>query len=273
MILQAINWNPDPVLFDLGPVAIRYYSLSWVIAFLLGIYIEKKIYKKDKMNEEIVDSLFMYVALATILGARLGEVFFYSWSDFKDKPWQILLPVEFSPFKIIGFAGLASHGAAVGVILSIFLFRKYKLPQKSYLWIIDRVVVPVAIGGAFIRIGNLMNSEIVGKFTGSDYGFIFHKLGETAPRYPTQIYEAIGYVIVFIIMMWMYWRTNAKQREGVIFGWFMILLWLVRFVVEFWKDKQDGENLTNYLNMGQLLSIPMILIGVYFVFRKSSFKK
>ncbi len=272
MILQAINWNPEPVLFDLGAVAIRWYSLSWVAAFLLGIYIEKKIYKKDGMDEEIVDSLFMYVAIATILGARLGEVFFYSWGDFKDKPWQILFPVEFSPFKIIGFAGLASHGAAIGVILAIFLFKKYRLPQKSYLWIIDRVVIAVPVGGAFIRLGNLMNSEIVGKYTNTDYGFIFQKLGDSAPRYPTQIYEAIGYVFVFVVLIWMYWKTNMKQREGVIFGWFMILLWMVRFVIEFWKEKQGGESIANYLNMGQILSIPMILIGVYFVFRKTETK-
>lgn len=300
MLQLAVQWNPSPVLVDLGPIAIRYYSLMFVIAFLLGIYIEKKIYKKDGVNEELVDSLFVYVAVAVLLGARLGEVFFYNWDYYKDHLSEILLPVQFKPFKILGFQGLASHGAAIGVLISIYLFRKYKLPQKSYLWIIDRVVLTVPIGGAFVRLGNLMNSEIVGKETGSSFGFqflrndindkqamyitgandvekAFHQIAHNPQfsdvlmsvpnRYPTQIYEAVGYVIVFIILMFLYWKTDKKKIEGYIFGVFMILLWAVRFIVEFWKIKQEGEDLTNYLNMGQILSIPMILIGFYFVFR------
>ena len=305
MLPFSVTWNPSPVLFDLGPVSIRYYSLMFVIAFLLGIYLEKKIYKKDGLKEEYVDSLFVYVALATLLGARLGEVFFYSWDYYKDHLLEILFPIQLKPFKILGFSGLASHGAAIGVLISIYLFRKYKLPQKSFLWIVDRVVVAVPIGGAFVRLGNLMNSEIVGKATGTDSGFKFvrndigpreamqltettnvesayHKivhnsqfsdvLMNVSSRYPTQIYEAIGYVLVFIVLWWLYWKTDKKQKEGYIFGVFMILLWSVRFIVEFWKEKQDGENIANYFNMGQILSIPLILIGFYFVVR-TYFKK
>ena len=272
MLQNAIHWNPSPIIFDLGPIAIRYYSLMFVFAFLLGIYIEKKIYKKDGVNEEIVDSLFIYVALAVLLGARLGEVFFYSWDYYKDHLFEILIPIQFTPFKIIGFSGLASHGAAIGVILSVFLFKWQKLPQKSFLWIIDRVVIPTAIGGAFVRIGNLMNSEIVGKYTGNDNGFIFQRLGETEPRYPTQIYEAVGYSIVFIILWLLYWKTDKKKIEGYIFGVYLILLWLVRFIVEFWKERQPGEDLNTFFDKGQMLSIPFILVGIFLIIRHQ-FKK
>lgn len=267
MLQLAINWNPSPILIDFGAIAIRYYSLMFVFAFLIGIYIEKKLYKKDGVDHELVDSLFVYVVIAVILGARLGEVFFYSWDYYKNHLLEILIPIQFSPFKIIGFSGLASHGAAAGVILSVYLFQKYKLSQKSYLWILDRVVIAVPIGGALVRIGNLMNSEIVGKYTGTDVGVIFQRIGDTEPRYPTQIFEAIGYVLVFFILWFIYWKTDKKQKEGYIFGVFMMLLWTVRFVIEFWKERQDGEDLTTLLDKGQLLSIPFILVGFYFVLR------
>jgi prolipoprotein diacylglyceryl transferase len=269
MIFQAINWDVDPVIFNLGPLSIRYYGLMFVIAFLLGIYLEKKLYKNDKVSEELVDSLFVFVAIATILGARLGEVFFYSWDDFKGEPWKILFPVEFKPFRIIGFQGLASHGAAIGIIISIIWFKFKKLPQKSVMWILDRVVIPVAIGGSFVRLGNLFNSEIVGKYSGTDFGFIFKRLGETAPRYPTQIYEALGYALVFVVLWFVYWKTDKRKKEGYIFGVFMVLLWAVRFLVEFLKEPQGEESITwGLLNTGQVLSIPLILVGFYFMFRK-----
>ncbi len=269
MLELAINWNPDPEIFSIGPFSIRYYGLMFVIAFLLGVWMEKKFYKNDKVSEELVDSLFIFVAIATILGARLGEVFFYSWDSFKDKPWQIIFPVEFHPFRIIGFQGLASHGAAIGIIIALIWFKYKKLPEKSALWIMDRVVIPVAIGGFFIRLGNLFNSEIVGKYTGTDYGFIFQRLGDTVPRHPTQLYEGVGYIIVFIVLWLVYWKTDKKYKEGYIFGLFMALLWTVRFVVEFWKEPQVAERATWTLNTGQLLSIPMIMVGLYFIFRKT----
>lgn len=272
MLNTAIHWNPSPILIDFGAIAIRYYSLMFVFAFLVGIYIEKKVYKKDGVSEDLVDSLFVYVALAVLLGARLGEVFFYSWDYYKDHLMEILLPIQFKPFKIIGFSGLASHGAALGVIISVYLFKRYKLREKSYLWILDRVVLAVPIGGAFVRFGNLMNSEIVGKYTNSDSGFIFQRLNETEPRYPTQIFEAIGYVLVFFVLWFIYWKTDKKHKEGYLFGVFMMLLWAVRFIVEFWKEPQDGENLNAMLDKGQILSIPFILIGAFFVIRHQ-FKK
>ena len=130
MLHLAINWNPSPILFEIGPIAIRYYSLMFVFAFILGIFIEKKFYKTDGVNTDHVDSLFVYVALATLIGARLGEVFFYSWDYYKDHITEIFLPVKFNPFRIVGFSGLASHGAAIGIIIALMLFKKYRLPEK-----------------------------------------------------------------------------------------------------------------------------------------------
>ena len=268
MIQLAINWNPSPILFEIGPLAIRYYSLMFVIAFLLGIFIEKKLYKNDKVSVEMVDSLFIYTAIATLIGARLGEVFFYSWDYYKDHLVEILLPIKLNPFRFVGYRGLASHGAAIGIIAAMFIFQRKKIPQKSILWILDRVAIPVAIAGTFIRLGNLMNSEIIGKYTGTDYGFIFQQLGDTAPRHPTQIYEALSYLVVFIVLWYIYWKTDKRKKEGYLFGVFMALLWLVRFVIEFFKEAQEAERVEWALNTGQWLSIPLILVGLYFMFRK-----
>ncbi len=269
MNFLSINWNPSPVLFELGPLAIRYYSLMFVLAFLLGIYLSKKLYKNDNVSIELVDSLFVYTAIAILLGARLGDVFFYSWDYYKDHLLEILLPVKFNPFRFTGFMGLASHGAAIGVIVAIFLFQKKKLPEKSILWILDRVAVVAAIGGAFVRIGNLMNSEIIGKYTGTDYGIIFQQLGDTAPRHPTQIYEAFSYFLIFLILWFIYWKTEKRKKEGYLFGVFMILIWAVRFVIEFFKEAQEADRAEWMLNTGQWLSIPLILVGFYFIFRKA----
>lgn len=269
MILQAINWNPSPIITKLGPIEIRYYSLMFVIAFLIGIYLEKKVYKHDGVSVEKVDALFIYSAIAILLGARLGEVFFYSWDYYKDHLLEIFLPVKFNPFRFTGFQGLASHGAAIGVIIAMFLFKKKQLPQKSILWILDRVVLAIPLGGALVRIGNLMNSEIVGKYTGTDYGFIFQRLGDTLPRHPSQLYEAGSYVILFFILWFVYWKTNKKMKEGYLFGLFMVLLWTIRFFIEFFKEAQLEERAAWALNTGQWLSIPMVLVGFYFMFRKT----
>lgn len=266
-ILLSINWDPSPVLLELGPIAIRYYSLMFVIAFLLGIWVEKKLYKNDGVSEELVDSLFIYAAISILLGARLGEVFFYSWDYYQDNLLEILLPVKFNPFQFTGFRGLASHGATIGMIVAMFLYRKKKLPQKSMLWILDRVVLAIPIGGALVRIGNLMNSEIIGKYTGTDYGFIFKRLGDTAPRHPAQLYEAASYVALFFVLWFIYWKTNKRHKEGYLFGVFMVLLWTIRFFIEFFKEFQEQTREDWMLNTGQWLSIPMALVGVYFMVR------
>ncbi|MGY5353995.1 prolipoprotein diacylglyceryl transferase [Wenyingzhuangia sp. IMCC45467] len=266
MSVLAITWDPSLGL-DLGFFVIRYYSLMFVIAFAIGYQIMKKIFIHEKIELEKLDKLLMYVVFATILGARLGHVFFYDWAYFCQHPEEILLPFKFQPtFKFTGFAGLASHGAAIGIITSLWYFSK-KVLQKPLLYILDRVSLTIASGGVFVRLGNLMNSEIIGHPTKSNYGFIFKALGEDFPRHPTQLYESFGYLIVFLIIFYMFWRTKAKEKLGLIFGVFFTLLWSVRFVVEFFKEAQVDDRATWALNTGQLLSIPLILIGIYFIIK------
>ncbi len=271
MILLQIDWNPSPILFKIGPIAIRYYSLMFVIAFMLGLYLMKKIFINEKISLEKLDSLFMYSVVSILIGARLGHFLFYDPEFLIRKPLEVLLPFRFSPkFEITGYAGLASHGAAIGVIFAMYLFSKRVL-KKPILFILDRIVVPVASGAIFVRLGNLMNSEIIGKPTHSNYGFVFKRLGEDFPRHPAQLYEAISYLVIFIILWFVYWKTDKKQKAGYIFGLFFALLWSARFLVEFFKEKQveGGENWILGLNTGQMLSIPLILVGLYFMFRKT----
>jgi phosphatidylglycerol:prolipoprotein diacylglycerol transferase len=280
MHLLSINWNPSEILFTLGPVQIRYYSLMFIVAFSLGYYIMKRIYNAEQVPLEYLDSLFMYSVVATLLGARLGAVIFYDWNHYQDHLIEILLPIKEDPnaalfgfingYKFTGFAGLASHGGAIGVIFAMYLHRR-KYTYKTLLWILDKVVIPSAIGGAFVRIGNFFNSEIVGKYTGSDFGVIFQGRGDTLPRHPAQLYEAFCYVFVFAILLYVYLKTNKKEKHGYLFGLYLVLIWTVRFFVEFVKESQGGfeDKLGNVLSTGQWLSIPFIIVGLYFMFRKT----
>ena len=271
MLFNAIVWNPSEGL-DLGFFTLHYYSLMFLIAFGLGWYIMKSIYVKEGIDIEKLDSLFIYTVLATLIGARLGHVIFYDWDYFQHNILEIFLPVKFSPeFEFTGFRGLASHGAAIGIIIAMYLYRK-KVLDKPVLWILDRIVIPVASGAIFIRIGNFMNSEIIGKPTNSDYGVIFQKLGETFPRHPAQLYESFCYLIIFIILWFVYWKTDKKFRLGFLFGLFLVLLWTVRFFVEFLKEPQGENEIVMGLNTGQWLSIPFILAGLYFMYRPSNTK-
>lgn len=271
MMLLQIDWNPSPILFKLGPIAIRYYSLMFILAFMLGLYLMKKIFINEKISLEKLDSLFIYSVVSILIGARLGHFLFYDPQFLIEKPLEVILPVRFSPkFEFTGFAGLASHGAAIGVIIAMYLFSK-KVLKKPLLFILDRIVVPVALGAMFVRLGNLMNSEIIGKPTNSNYGFVFKRLGEDFPRHPAQLYEAVCYLVIFVILWYVYWKTNKKQKLGYLFGLFFVLLWSVRFVIEFFKEAQvEGrEDWVLGLNTGQVLSIPLVLVGLYFMFRKT----
>lgn len=289
-------WNPSEG-FDLGFMQLRYYSLMFVVAFGLGWFVMKKIYDREGLGVDKLDKLFIYTVLATLIGARLGHVFFYDWDYFKDHLLEIILPVRFSPkFEIVGFSGLASHGAAIGIILTMYFYSKNVI-QKPILWILDRVVIPVTLGGIFVRLGNFFNSEIVGHETTNAMGIRFIRdtysprqameitglnnhnaayeaiqnnpqfaeyLAAVLPKHPTQLYEAFGYVIVFIILYLMYWKTDVRKYGGYIFGVFLVLLWMVRFIVEFVKESQGGfESTLGLLSTGQWLSIPFILAGVY----------
>ena len=265
MFLLQIDW--DPIKFiDLGFFKLHFYSLMWITAFLLGFQITKRIYKNEGQSEESLDSLFIYSVIGIMLGARLGHVIFYQSELITQDFFSIFLPFKFvGGIEFTGFQGLASHGAAIGMIISMYLYNK-KVLHKTMLWILDRVVIPVALGAIFVRIGNFINSEIIGKYTGSDFGVVFEQLGETAPRHPAQLYEAFCYIFVFLALFYFYWKTKKSEQEGFLFGLFLVLLWTVRFFVEYVKEAQNPERADWLLNTGQLLSIPFVLIGLYFMF-------
>lgn len=273
MLINAIVWDP-PIGIDLGFYTIRYYSLMYLVAFVLGWYIMKSIYKRDNVDIEKLDPLFIYTVVATLIGARLGHVIFYQAELFTQDPLSIFLPFKFSPhFEFTGFSGLASHGAAIGIVIAMYLYNK-KILKKSVLWILDRIVIPVSLGGMFIRLGNFFNSEIVGKPTGSTFGVIFKEYPEkiglnqpAVPRYPAQLYEGVCYLILFFVLWYIYTKTNKKQLVGYIFGLFLILLWSIRFFIEFIKAPQVEDRANWFLNTGQLLSIPFIIIGIYLIIR------
>ena len=266
MLFSAIVWDPSKGI-DLGFFMIRYYSMMYLVAFVLGWYIMKKFFKNENISEEKLDPLFIYAVLGTLIGARLGHVFFYQTELLWEDPLSVVLPFSFkNGFEFTGFQGLASHGAAIGIITAMYFYSKKHL-KKNILFILDRIVIPVAIGGVFIRIGNFINSEIIGKPTNSDYGVIFKQLGETFPRHPAQLYEAGCYIIVFIILWFTYWKTDKKEKTGFIFGLFLVMLWTVRLLIEVVKEAQVVGRDTWALNTGQLLSIPFILLGFYFILR------
>ena len=264
-ILQFV-WNPTSD--GIGPI--KYYSLMWMLAFIIGFYIMKIIYKKEGLSDKKLDSLFVYTILGTMFGARLGHVIFYDFDLFNNDFFSVFLPFKFKGgIKFTGFRGLASHGAAIGIITSLFIYNRKKL-KKSLLWILDRIIIAVAIGGAFIRLGNFFNSEIVGKETESSFGVVFSKLGEDFARHPAQLYEAISLIIIFFIVAHIYWRTQILKKEGVLLGIFFILLWVSRFFIEYVKDDLGGlEDQFGIFSTGQWLSIPFIFIGFYLIFRKS----
>ena len=270
MNFLQIVWEPASDGIRLfGDFKIHYYSLMWMIAFIFGLQIMKKIYKNEGESESKMDSLFMYSVLGIMIGARLGHVIFYQSELFREDFFSVFLPFKFSGgFEFTGFRGLASHGAAIGMIISMYIYNK-KILKKSVLWILDRVVIPCALGAIFIRIGNFFNSEMIGKPAGEDlpWAIIFKDM-DSIPRHPGQLYEAFGYIFVFLILFLLYWNTNKRQQEGFLVGLFLLLLIAVRVFVEQFKIEQvDGrEDWILGLNTGQVLSIPFILIGLYFMF-------
>ena len=270
-----IEWAPNEKIFSLGPIAIHWYSMMFLLAFYIGFQILKKIYIKEKKNVALLDPFLVHMVLGTIIGARLGEVFFYNWEYFQNNLLEIFLPIKLndSGVDFIGFRGLSSHGATVGIIISIFIYKiRYK--YDSVLWIFDRLVIAVAIGGMFVRIGNFFNSEIVGKFTNSDFGVGFLNRGDSLPRHPAQLYEAFGYLILFILLVLIYNKSKLSIKKGFIFGFFLITLFTIRFVVEYVKESQGGiEKTLGIISTGQWLSIPFIIIGILLMINSFIIKK
>ena len=300
-------WNPDETIFQIGVLQIKYYNLLWILAFVLGWYIMKRIFQNENISLVKLDSLFVYAVVSIMLGARLGHVLFYQSELFVDDPLSILLPIQTTPeFKFTGFAGLASHGAAIGGIIGLYLFSR-KNKGMSVLWLLDRVTITCAIGGAFVRLGNFFNSEINGRVVDKSFAFAtkfirdsddmpaykaiqltkektasaayralennpdFSSVLESIPyRHPVQLYEAFGYLLVFVVMyFWMYWKTDLKKKEGFLFGFWLAVMWgPIRFILEFFKKSQGGfEGTWGTFSTGQWLSIPFVLIGLYLMFR------
>ncbi|MAR99018.1 MAG: prolipoprotein diacylglyceryl transferase [Formosa sp.] len=270
MDFLQILWDPASDGIRLfGDYKVHYYSLMWILAFILGYRIMKKIYKNENQSEEKLESLFMYSVLGIMIGARLGHVIFYQPELFKEDFFSVFLPFKFSGgIDFTGFRGLASHGATIGMITSMYIYNK-KVLKKSVLWILDRVVIACASGAIFIRVGNFFNSEIIGKPAeeGLPWAVVFKNI-DNIPRHPGQLYEAFGYLFVFLIVYFIYWKTKKGMQEGYLFGLFLLLLMTVRVFVEQFKIAQvDGrEDFILGLNTGQVLSIPFIIIGLYYMF-------
>lgn len=271
MIFLKVDWAPNESLFEIFGIGIRFYSLMFVIAFSYGYYLMKKIYEKENISIEYVEPLLLYMVFSTLIGARLGHVLFYDWAYYQNHLMEILLPIRESEgssmlfgiikgYKFIGYRGLASHGAVIGILSGIALYqRKYRV--ASWFWILDRLTLPATIGGAFVRLGNFYNSEIVGKYTNSSFGVVFQNNGERLPRHPAQLYEALGYVILFFVLRWLY--KQRKTQTGFLLGVYFTGIFSIRFLVEFVKESQGGfEKIIPMFSTGQWLSLPFIFIGV-----------
>jgi phosphatidylglycerol---prolipoprotein diacylglyceryl transferase len=267
-MLSYITWTGKPELFFLGNWEVRWYGLFFAIAFYLGLLIITKMFASEKVKETWADSLFIYVIVATIIGARLGHVFFYAWDYYSQHLGDI--------FKIWE-GGLASHGGALGILVSVWLFSKY-VTKRSIFWTLDRLAIPTALAAVFIRSGNLMNHEIYGEPSTLPWAFRFVENVRywqhgaepvfTVPSHPTQIYEALCYLATFILIYTLYWKTaKSKNREGLIAGIFFIGIFLTRFMIEFIKIDQEAFEANMTLNMGQWLSIPFILAGIILIIR------
>ena len=261
MILNAITWNLNPEIFSLGSFAVRWYGLLFALGFVFGYIIMTKIFKIEKIPQKILDTLTTYMVVGTVVGARLGHCLFYEPAYYLSNPIRILKVWE---------GGLASHGAAIGIIIALIIFSRKE--KKAFLWTMDRVVIVVALAGFFIRMGNLMNSEIYGIETTLPWGFIFARWGETVPKHPTQIYEALSYLLIFVLLWPIYLKKTTQLKHGFIFGVFLILLFTVRFFIEFIKEPQVGFEETMMLNMGQILSLPFIVLGIYMLYYSSQQK-
>ncbi len=276
MLLNYITWNVDPELFSIGSLTVRWYGLLWAIGIWLALVVVQKLYKNEKLPDVWIDKLFMYTVIGTIVGARLGHCFFYEWkpltepvsflgitfnygNHYLSHPWELLY---------VWRGGLASHGGAIGILISTYLYNK-NISKKGFIWVLDRLVIGAALTGAAIRLGNLMNSEIYGSATSLPWGFIFVRDGQTEPMHPTQIYEMLYCLVTFGIIWWLYWKKQAFKKTGLIFGVFLIGIFGTRFLLEFIKLNQEAFESGMLLNMGQVLSIPFIIWGIWLIMKSS----
>lgn len=263
----TINWNVNPEIFRIGGFGLRYYSIMFVFAFGCSYYIMTNIFKKENVSPDLLQKLFLYVFLGTLIGARLGHTLFYEFGYYKNHLLEIILPFKITKgsFEWTGYQGLASHGGAIGILTAVYLYcKKY---QQSFLWVIDRLVIVVALAGFFIRVGNLFNSEIIGIPTAVPWAFVFKQV-DLVPRHPAQLYEALLYLITFFVL-WLLYKGKQFYKQGFLFGLFLVMVFTFRFIVEFVKENQEAFENTWAINLGQALSIPFVLFGLYLVIKNS----
>jgi phosphatidylglycerol---prolipoprotein diacylglyceryl transferase len=257
-----IHWNVDPVAFSLGPITVRWYGILFLAGFYLGFFFLQWVCRKEKKPPELIDSLLVYAILGTTIGARLVHCLFYEWNYYSDHLFEILM---------VWKGGLASHGGALGLITGLILFtRKYR--QFPMMWMLDRTAVPTALSSALIRFGNLMNSEIIGKPTDRPWAFIFEKI-DLVPRHPAQIYEALMYIFVWLSGLWLYRRYKYQPPKGLLFGWTIGVIFSFRIFIELLKENQEAFEADMSFNMGQWLSFPFAVFGLYLFFRALRYGK
>ncbi len=265
-LISAISWDASPEIFQWKFINLRWYGLLFALGFIVGYFIFSKIYKIEGKPQENLETLLTYMVIATVVGSRLGHCLFYDPVYYLSNPLEILY---------IWKGGLASHGGTIGLLVALYMYSR-KYPDQPYMWLLDRIVIPIALAGAFIRLGNLMNSEIYGGVTDLPWGFIFLQNGETLPKHPTQLYEAGSYILLFIYLMATYLNKKRYLPRGRILGQFLMFLFGARFFIEFVKNVQEAWEIdmvaTYGINMGQLLSIPFVIVGTYFFVRSFSDK-
>lgn len=263
-----IVWDPSVVAFSLGGFEVRWYSLCWCLGLAAAYYIMYRLYRQQQIPQEKFDPLFLYCFIGILVGARLGHCLFYEASYFLSHPLEMVLPMRQLPdgtWKFTGYAGLASHGGTLGLIIALWLYvRKYRV---NLMRVLDNIAIATPICACFIRLGNLMNSEIVGKFTHSDYGFVFVHNGDTLPRHPGQLYEAIAYLVLFFVGLLLYKVYRNKVGTGFFFGFCLTSIFAFRFLVEYFKEVQEPWEQSMqqliFMNQGQLLSVPFVALGMY----------
>jgi len=251
MHLLVIPWDVNPEIFRIGSFAVRWYGLLFASSFLFGYVIMNRIFKNENLGEAVLDRLTIYMAIGVIIGARLGHCLFYEPGYYLHHPLEIILIYK---------GGLASHGAAIGILTAVWFFARKE--KKDYLWVLDRIAIVVALSGFLIRMGNLMNSEIYGIETTVPWGFVFLRNHEVAPKHPTQIYEGLAYLMIFFLLFRIYWSKKGEHYQGLLISLATTLIFIARFFIEFLKEDQVAFEATMKLNMGQLLSIPFILLGI-----------
>lgn len=262
-----INWNVDPEIANILGIPLKYYGLLFLAGLILSLNVLKSIYKKEGLSAQAHEALFSYALIGILVGARLGHCLFYDFDYYSQHPIEVFLPIQKGPdgvYHFIGFAGLASHGGGIGLVIMLLLYaRKFSIP---FMTVLDAIAIVLPLGGTFIRLANLMNSEIIGTPTTIPWAFIFRKVDDL-PRHPAQLYEAISYFIIFVLVYFIYKKDIFKIGKGFYFGISILLIFIMRILIEFIKVDQVGFERGMSLNMGQLLSIPFVLLGLFFIIK------